>query len=146
MIIRLFLLPFTLLILAACGNSESSGNAKSQASAVNAGQLTTIQWIDSVRDYGKINEGQKLAVSFRFKNSGNKPLIIESVKPACGCTIADFPKEPVQPGNEGEITGEFDSDGREGQQHKEMTVKSNTPGGTQNIIFEVNVIGRPRNN
>jgi hypothetical protein len=140
---RLFLLSFSVLIFAGCGNSDSPGNATKEASAPADKQLTTIQWMDSVRNFGKITEGQKLAVSFRFKNTGNKPLVIESVRPACGCTIADYPKQPLQPGEEGEVTGEFDSQGRVGQQHKEMTVISNTPGGPHNLVFEVNVIGKP---
>ena len=60
--------------------------------------FTTMQWIDSVKDYGKITEGQKLEVLFRFKNTGNKPLVIESVHPSCGCTVADPPKEPIARG------------------------------------------------
>src|SRR5258705_2342268 len=80
--------------------------------------FTTMQWIDSVKDYGKITEGQKLEVLFRFKNTGNKPLVIESVHPSCGCTVADPPKEPIAPGAEGEIKGSFDSNGKSGQQHK----------------------------
>src|SRR5687768_13057298 len=71
--------------------------------------LTTIQWIDSSRNYGKINEGQVLAVSFRFKNTGDKALVIEDVRPSCGCTVANPPKEPIMPGQEGVINATFDS-------------------------------------
>ena len=90
--------------------------------------FTTIQWIDSVKDYGKITEGQKLEVLYRFKNTGTKPLIIENVRPSCGCTVADPPKEPVAPGAQGEIKGSFDSNGKSGQQHKTIYVMANTKG------------------
>src|ERR1700712_315715 len=90
--------------------------------------FTTIQWLDSIKDYGKISEGQKLEVLYRFKNTGTKPLIIESVHPSCGCTVADPPKEPVAPGAEGEIKGSFDSNGKSGQQHKTIFVMANTRG------------------
>ena len=83
--------------------------------------FTTMQWIDSARDYGKVAEGQKLEVLFRFKNTGSKPLVIESVHPGCGCTVADPPKEPIAPGAEGEIKGSFDSNGKSGQQHKTIS-------------------------
>src|SRR3954466_10186020 len=83
---------------------------------------TTIQWLDSVKDYGKIAEGQKLEVLFRFRNTGTRPLVIESVHPSCGCTVADPPKEPIAPGAEGEIRGSFDSNGKSGQQHKTIEV------------------------
>lgn len=124
------------VFLAACGNNDKPA----KASASGSKQLTNIQWIDSVRNLGKIIEGQKVAVAFRFRNSGDKPLIIESVQPSCGCTVADYPKEPIAPGAEGEISGTFNSEGREGLQHKELTVKANTAGsGEQKVFFEVEV-------
>jgi len=124
---------------AGCGNTDHGPAAAGGATR----KTTTIQWIDSVRNLGKINEGQKLAVSFRFRNSGTNPLVIESVQPSCGCTVADFPKEPIAPNKEGEIAATFDSEGREGLQHKELTVRANTGGsGEQKIVFEVDVQGK----
>jgi len=101
---------------------------------------TTIQWIDSVKDYGKIAEGQKLEVAFRFKNTGNKPLVIEGVHPSCGCTVANPPKEPIAPGAEGEIKGSFDSNGKNGAQHKTISVTANTRGiQDHQLVFTVDV-------
>ena len=143
MTLRPILILVAAIIFASCGSADSSAEVDAAREA-GSKQLTTVQWIDSVRDYGRIIEGQKLAVSFRFKNSGDKPLIIESVHPACGCTVADYPKQPLKPGEEGEITGEFNSEGREGQQHKEIAVTTNTATRTQNLVFEVTVAGRPQ--
>ena len=138
---RSFLFLVVMIILSSCGSEVSSKDIEASREK-GSQQLTSIQWIDSVRNFGKIMEGQKLSLSFRFKNTGNKPLVIQSVTPACGCTLADYPKQPLQPGEEGEITGEFNSEGREGQQHKEITVTTNTPSRTQNLIFEVTVAGK----
>jgi hypothetical protein len=140
---RSFLMSAAVIFFASCGSADPSADIEA-AREGGSKQLTTVHWIDSVRNYGKIIEGQKLAVSFRFKNTGDKPLVIESVHPACGCTVADYPKQPLKPGEEGEITGEFNSEGREGQQHKEITVTTNTPEHTQNLIFEVTVAGNPK--
>jgi hypothetical protein len=140
--ISLILMIFSWMI-SSCGSNDTS---VASSPVGKPGSVTTIQWLDSAKNYGDINEGQKLALSFRFKNNGSKPLIIESVKPACGCTVADYPKEPIAPGAEGEITGEFDSNGREGLQRKHLTVRANTPEATQDIMFEVNVVGRPQKN
>lgn len=103
--------------------------------------FTTIQWLDSVKDYGKVVEGQKVEVLYRFKNTGNKPLVIEGVHPSCGCTVADPPKEPIAPGQQGEIKGVFDSNGKSGQQHKTIFVQANTKG-IQNheLAFTVEVL------
>ena len=140
----LFIFVFFAMVVTGCGSNDDVSVMEPSATPQAPAQLTSIQWLDSTRDFGRINEGQKLALSFRFKNSGNKPLIIEDVRPTCGCTVADFPKQPIAPGEEGEITGEFDSNGREGLQRKHITVRSNAEPAEQDISFEVNVIGKPR--
>lgn len=119
------------------GNHEGSAI---QTKTDDSSQLTTIQWIDSIKNLGRITEGQKVEISFRFKNTGSKPLIIESVQPGCGCTVADYPKQPIPPGGEGEITGSFDSNGRENLQRKQIAVLANTKGSAHHtLIFEVDV-------
>lgn len=121
---------------------ESSGNSDVQSAAAgDSSKFTTIQWLDSTKNLGKINEGQKVEVAFKFKNTGNYPLVIQSVHPGCGCTVADYPKEPIAPGAEGQITGSFNSQGREGMQHKEITVMANTSGTQEHhVYFEVEVV------
>jgi len=143
---------FILLLAASAAFSLAScqGGASADTKATNAqgaiqepvdsSRFTTIEWIEKTKDYGKITEGQKLEVSFRFKNTGDKPLIIESVHPSCGCTVADPPKEPIAPGSEGEIKGSFDSNGTQGDQHKTLVVTANTKGGqTHDLSFTVSV-------
>ena len=140
---RLFLLIVPVIFFA-CNNIDQSADALKETGVItnttDTVNLTTIQWVDSIKNLGRINEGQKLEVSFRFKNTGTKPLIIQSVRPGCGCTVADYPKEPIAPGGEGEITGSFDSQGRENLQRKEIAVTANTKGSAYHtLIFEVDV-------
>ena len=144
-----FIIIFAVLALAVAGcngpvKKEVKDNTPSSAmmpeEKKDTASFTTMQWIDSVKDYGKIVEGQKLEVAFRFKNTGNKPLVIEGVHPSCGCTVADPPKEPIAPGAEGEIKGSFDSNGKNGQQHKNISVTANTKGmQTHELTFTVDV-------
>jgi hypothetical protein len=104
---------------------------------------TSIQWIDSVNlELGKVNEGQVVDVSWRFKNAGNKPLIITSVNPGCGCTASKPPKEPIAPGQEGVIEAKFDSKGQsEGKHTKSVSVTANTKeGDMHNLTFSVDVV------
>ncbi|MEO6316627.1 MAG: DUF1573 domain-containing protein [Chitinophagaceae bacterium] len=146
---RLILLSALLAIVVSSCNGPVKKEVKDTTPTVMAlpeekkdtADLTTMQWIDSVKDYGKIAEGQKLEVSFRFRNTGKKPLVIEGVHPSCGCTVADPPKEPIAPGAEGEIKGSFDSNGKSGQQHKTISVSANTKN-TENseVAFTVEVI------
>ncbi len=104
-------------------------------------QVTSIQWLDSTtRNFGTIAEGMKLEVKFRFRNSGDKPLIIEQVRPSCGCTVAEQPDEPVMPGKEGIIRASFNSEGRTGVNHKTLYVMANTKGDPSNALaFTVTV-------
>jgi len=110
---------------------------------VDPATLTTIQWIDSVLDKGNVLEGTKVEVMFRFKNTGTKPLVIESTKASCGCTVAEKPEEPVMPGQEGRIKAIFNSQGRTGSNHKTVTVIANTSPSPNHIVeFNVNVLGK----
>ena len=143
---KFFLATLVAGTLASCG-ADSGNNDTSLNMQAQPGALTTIEWLDSSKNLGKINEGQQLQITFRFKNSGDKPLVIQSVRPACGCTVADFPKEPIAPGKEGQITGAFDSKGREGLQHKDIYITANTQGSTEHkVTFEVEVLKKEGTN
>jgi len=118
-------------LLTACGGNDMKQPTGGAAPAVttDSTQFTTIQWLDSTsKDFGKIAEGTKLDVAFRFKNTGDKPLVISRVQPSCGCTIAEQSKEPVAPGAEGQVKATFNSEGRTGANHKTLFVYANTKG------------------
>jgi hypothetical protein len=138
---KYYLVLFIAASLMACEDiDQTKGTAHGQA-AIDSAQFTTIQWIDSTRDYGKISEGQTLDVAFKFKNTGEKPLIIRSVRPSCGCTAADPPKEPIAPGAEGVINATFNSKGREGINRKDIYVEANTKGTQNHVVhFDVEVV------
>jgi hypothetical protein len=111
-----------------CANADKQSTVNS-AALKDTANFTSIQWLDSTnKNFGKIAEGQKLEVSYHFKNSGDKPLIIDKVQPSCGCTVADQPTEPVAPGNEGIIKAVFNSDKHVGPNHKTLYVFANTKG------------------
>ena len=109
--------------------------------AAEPGSVTSVEWIEPTKNLGKISEGQKLQINYHFKNTGTKPLIIKSVTPGCGCTLANYPKEPIAPGKEADIVASFDSKGREGHQHKEIKVIANTEGREDHTLsFELDVV------
>jgi hypothetical protein len=144
-LLKVFILGLTLL--AAC-NGQDNTQGKKTGTIVNAElalkdstKFTTIQWLDSAnRDFGKIAEGKKLEVSYRFKNSGNMPLIIQRVQPSCGCTIAEQPNEPILPGNEGVIKAAFNSEAHVGTNQKSLYVFANTKGNQRyELRFRVEV-------
>jgi hypothetical protein len=130
-------------LFAACGGADTKGPGISPGSAQfmamrDSARFTTVEWIDSVKDYGKIPEGEKLDVAFRFRNTGKTPLVIGGVQPSCGCTIAEQPNAPVGPGEEGQIKASFNSDHRVGVNHKTLIVTTNTKG-TQRFVLQFTV-------
>jgi hypothetical protein len=130
---KLLILLVSLSVFTSClNNTDKEKLANSVSSAGNqtvtrdSANLTTIEWLDSAKHLGTITQGEVLKLDYRFKNTGNKPLIIASVRPGCGCTVADYPKEPIAPGETGIIKAEFDSKGKEGFQSKSISVDANT--------------------
>lgn len=119
------------------GESKSVTPAASANVQVDPASITTIQWLDSTLDKGTITEGDKIEVAYRFKNSGNKPLVIKEVRPSCGCTVAEKPEEPIAPGGEGVIKGVFNSANKPGANHKTITVVTNTQPETYPLTFTV---------
>jgi hypothetical protein len=92
---------------------------------------TSIQWIDSTYiDLGTVKEGPEVEVAYKFKNVGNKPLVISDVSASCGCTVPEKPKEPYAPGEEGTIKAKFTTSGHTGVNNKTITVTANTKGTT----------------
>jgi len=112
------------ILIVSCQSNDKKATAATTSSR-DSTQFTTVEWLDSTRDFGKMQEGPHLEVSFRFRNTGNKPLVIERVQPSCGCTVAEQPKEPVAPGAEGLIKATFNSQGHVGINHKTLNVFAN---------------------
>ena len=86
---------------------------------------TSVEMIDSVFNFGKITDGEKVEFSFRFKNTGTNALIVTSASASCGCTVPEKPEAPIKPGETGFIKVAFNSQGRVGNTHKEVNVTSN---------------------
>jgi hypothetical protein len=80
----------------------------------------------SSHDFGTISQGEKVKHSFYFTNTGKSPLLIHSAQGTCGCTIPEWPKEPIQPGEEGKIEVSFNSEYKTGHQEKMVTILANT--------------------
>jgi hypothetical protein len=102
--------------------------------------LTTIKFDKEVYDFGELTEGEVIKNKIVYKNTGKFPLVIEQANGSCGCTVANFSKEPIAPGEKGEIEVEFNSKGRPGAHTKSVIVEANTipPVNTVNFSVKVN--------
>lgn len=112
-----------------------------QKATRDSANFTSIQWLDSTFiDLGKIKEGQVVEVSFRFKNTGSKNLVIANVSASCGCTVPEKPEKPYTPGEEGVIKAKFDSRGRpKGEARKTVYVDANTSPVQHQLNFKVDI-------
>ncbi len=70
---------------------------------------TQISFEKSEIDMGELKQGKPQSASFRFKNVGENPLVIQHVEASCGCTEPQWPNKPVKPGEEAEITVTYDA-------------------------------------
>jgi hypothetical protein len=77
-------------------------------------------------EFGIVDEGDKVNHTFVFKNTGKVPLTITNARGSCGCTVPDWPKEPIAVGDSGEIKVVFNTKGKRNKQTKTVTLTSNT--------------------
>lgn len=87
--------------------------------------LTNLVLSEAQFDFGKIKKGDQKEHTYEITNTGENPLIISQVKPGCGCTVPDYTKEPILPGQKGKITLKFDSTNFDGLVNKQAEVYAN---------------------
>jgi hypothetical protein len=86
----------------------------------------SIVFDKNVHDFGIIRErAGKTSTIFTFVNTGNKHLVINDVKASCGCTVPEWTKEPVAPGEKGYIRATYDPADRIYSFDRTLTVNSN---------------------
>lgn len=76
-------------------------------------------------DYGEVPEGPKAEYDFVFKNVGSEPIVITEAHGSCGCTVPDWPHEPIKPGKKGKIRVTYNTAGRPGPIQKDVIITSN---------------------
>lgn len=151
--IKLMSIAVFALLIASCSNAdkdriarlegkiaelESKNNTRpattSSTNATNAAQpevtpegpLPAFKFNKEVHDFGKIKEGDVVEFEFTFANTGDAPLIIASAQGSCGCTVPEWPKEPIGIGESASIKVKFDSKKKTGIQNKTVTLTANT--------------------
>ena len=133
---KLLLTTFGLGILLFACNSGNSNKlpadiinidaTASETSEENNAERPEITFEKTTHQFGIIKEGEKVTYNFKFTNTGKGDLLIVSAKPSCGCTVPDFPKGVIKPGEEGFIKIVFDSQGKVGVFEKTIAMTCNT--------------------
>ena len=103
------------------------------------GPLPVMTFEKADHDFGTIAEGPKVTYTYKVKNTGQAPLIIQSAQPSCGCTVPKWSQEPIPVGGTGFVTAEFDTNGKAGVNNKTITVTANTWPKTSVLHFKAMV-------
>lgn len=100
-----------------------------------------ITFEEEVIDYGTIPQNADGVRTFKFTNTGTSPLIISNAKGSCGCTVPTWPKQPINPGEKGEIKVKYATD-RLGPINRSVTITSNAPEASKVLRIKGNVIDK----
>ncbi|MCP4551913.1 MAG: DUF1573 domain-containing protein [Bacteroidetes bacterium] len=129
----LLLIGIVFMIIIACNNQSDNSDTstttlKSNLRKESLGHdgIPKISFERNEHDFGEIVSGEELTYAFKFTNNGGADLIIRDVKVACGCTVSEFPKEPIKPDGKGVIKLTLNSRGLNGYQNKTAVVETNT--------------------
>lgn len=116
----------------ACGkkksgvNSDIVNNPLTADGHSNPDELAEITFDETQFNFGEIIQGQVVEHDFTFTNTGKNDLVIYDSKGSCGCTVPEWPKEPIKPGKKDKVHVKFDSTNKEGHQTKTVTLTCNT--------------------
>ena len=135
-------------LLTSCGGSTDEGLSTdiidnpitADNTNVDEAKLPHFEFVEEVKDFGEITQGEVVSTTFRFRNVGQSDLIISSATASCGCTVPEWPKEPIKPGAESKIDVRFDSNGKQGMQNKTITLVANTIPNTMVIALKGTIL------
>ena len=127
---HIFLFMILALIAGGCHNSSDKlpseiVNNPNSASGKKQNKQPEIEFEKTTHEFGQVIHGEVVSYYFKFQNKGNADLLIADVSASCGCTVTEYPQEPIKPGEEETLLVTFDSSNRRGFQNKKITVSTN---------------------
>ena len=99
-----------------------------------------IEMLETSYNFGEMLQGESVTHEFILKNTGEADLIISAAKGSCGCTVPEWPKNPIAKGEEATIKVTFNSAGKSGKQNKTVTLVTNAIPNTKVLTINGNVI------
>ncbi|UTW64706.1 DUF1573 domain-containing protein [bacterium SCSIO 12741] len=96
-----------------------------------------------MHDFGTVKQHTENVHIFNFTNTGSTPLVIEDAKGSCGCTVPEYPREPIAPGATGEILVKYSPGNQIGQQTKTVVITANTEPKVTNLYINAVVEEAP---
>ena len=125
--------------------AEFINNPNSATELVDSTNMPVISFLKKVHDFKEIYQGEKLEHKFKFTNTGKEPLIIEKAKGSCGCTVPEWPKDPIAPGETAVMKINYDEK-RVGPYTKSITITSNAKTSPKTVKVKGKIIPVESNN
>jgi hypothetical protein len=125
------------IVFLSCNQDKKESSDKR---SIEAGGIAEIKFDTTYYNFGDLIQGEKAVYTFKFKNTGTANLMIEDAYSTCGCTVPNYSKEPIAPGEIGRIEVLFDSSGKHGVQYKTVGLKLNTKRKEKSLNIRANVI------
>ena len=113
-------------------DTAGSDAATSVDVSADAAKFPVMEFETTEHDFGTIDQGTNVEHLFKFKNTGDAPLVVVDAKSSCGCTVPTWSRESIPPGGEGEMLVKFNGSGQN-QVSKTVTVTANTQNGKELI-------------
>lgn len=124
-------------------NQENVEKAKARDIEIK-NNIATVTFDKSIYDFGTVNEGEIVKTTFVVTNTSKSDLIITNAQASCGCTVPTWPKNPIKPGDTGNIEVAFNTNGKPNKQSKTITLTTNTESGREVLTLKGSVIPKTK--
>lgn len=115
--------------------------AEQANNVVDPATAPVMKLAEASHDFGDVKANEKVQAYVKFTNEGKSPLIIQDASASCGCTVPEYPKNPIPVGGTDSIKVEYTAGNMNGKQQKTVTLKTNTANGTEQFNITANVTG-----
>ena len=141
----LYTLLLSAIVLASCSNTDAQltdlvNNPLTAEKNADQVDMPKIELSQDFFDFGEMNQKESVSTEFVIKNTGDAPLLIRSAKGSCGCTVPEWPKEPVAVGEEAVVKVTFNSGNKKGKQNKTVTLVTNAIPSTKVLTIKGTVL------
>lgn len=120
-------------------NMVNNPNTATGVDTAVLGAQPIMTFVDTIHNFGNMKDGEIGVHDFEFTNTGKSPLIINNASGSCGCTVPEYPHEPIAPGKTGLLKVKFHSADKLGHQEKSVIVTTNSSRGTHMLYIKADV-------
>ena len=140
---RFILILISFLFFYSCDNKRTNNTLVKSPYSLESNEyvpMPQLKLSEEVFDFGDILQGVSVSHNFTVKNIGDDDLIILTAKGSCGCTVPEWDKDWIPPGETGEINVTFNSGNRIGKQKKTVTLQTNAIPNIKVLTITANII------